>query len=96
MKNLFEEEVNPVSVFGDQDMIDAMTIAGSNIEAGTRKFDDYAKAMVDEVGEWVKPFLKLFYTGIRDSPGMEEIVDDMDSYEYVQMFDLDSLFTNRG
>ena len=37
-------------------LIDGMTIAGAYIESGVRKFSDYARAMVDDFGDGVKPY----------------------------------------
>lgn len=46
-------------------MIAAMNIAGYHIEAGISRFDEYARIMVDEVGDWILPYLKTIYTGMR-------------------------------
>lgn len=52
-------------------MTDGMTIAGAYIEAGVRKFSDYAKAMVSDFGDGIKPYLLSFYEGIRYYPGLD-------------------------
>jgi len=58
-------------------LVDGMTIAGAYIEAGVRKFSDYAKAMVQDLGPNVRPYLLSFYEGARNYPGLE--TDGMDS-----------------
>lgn len=52
-------------------LIDGMTIAGAYIESGIRKFSDYAKAMVDDFGDGVKPYLLSFWEGARNYPGLD-------------------------
>jgi hypothetical protein len=51
-------------------LIDGMTIAGAYIESGVRKFSDYARAMVDDFGDGVKPYLLSFWEGARNYPGL--------------------------
>lgn len=52
-------------------LVDGMTIAGAYIESGVRKFSDYAKAMVDDLGDGVKPYLLSFWEGARNYPGLD-------------------------
>lgn len=52
-------------------LVDGMTIAGAYIESGVRDFSSYAKAMVDDFGDAVKPYLLSFYEGARAYPGLE-------------------------
>jgi N12 class adenine-specific DNA methylase len=60
-------------------VIDGMTIAGAYIEAGVRKFSDYAKAMTDDFGDAIKPYLLSFYEAARNYPGIQN--DGMTSVE---------------
>ena len=53
-------------------LMDGMTIAGAYIESGVRKFGDYAKAMVDDLGAAVKPYLLSFYEAVRHYPGIDK------------------------
>jgi hypothetical protein len=53
-----------------------------HVEAGARKFSDYAKVMLDEFGEVFRPYLKMWYNAARDFPGMDSM--GMDSYDMVQ------------
>ena len=59
-----------------------------HIEKGTRKFVDFAKAMIEDLGDAVRPNLKAFYNGARDMPEIEELSKDMTSYEEVRAFDV--------
>lgn len=52
-------------------VVDGMTIAGAYIEAGVRKFSDYAKAMHDDFGPKITPYLLSFYEGVRHYPGLD-------------------------
>ena len=52
-------------------MIDGMTIAGAYIEAGLRDFSAYAKAMTEDFGDKIKPYLLSFYEGARNYPGID-------------------------
>ena len=61
-----------------------------HIEKGLRKFSDYSKAMIDDLGDAIRPYLKSFYNGARDLP---EVGDngwdkDMTTYEDVRSFDV--------
>lgn len=42
-----------------------------HIERGARKFTEYAKAMIEDLGEAIRPYLKAFYNGARDLPEVE-------------------------
>lgn len=52
-------------------LIDGMTIAGAYIESGVRKFSDYARAMAEDFGDGVKPYLLSFWEGARNYPGLD-------------------------
>jgi N12 class adenine-specific DNA methylase len=60
-------------------VIDGMTIAGAYIEAGVRKFSDYAAAMTGDFGDAIKPYLLSFYEAARNYPGIQ--ADGMTSVE---------------
>ncbi|TVQ99295.1 MAG: hypothetical protein EA399_07840 [Desulfovibrionales bacterium] len=48
-----------------------MTIAGYYVEGGLRNFEDYAKAMINDLGKAAKPFLRSWYEGVRYYPGFD-------------------------
>ncbi|KZK31995.1 hypothetical protein A4F85_04570 [Delftia sp. GW456-R20] len=52
-------------------LVDGMTIAGAYIESGVRNFTQYAKAMIDDMGDGVKPYLLSFWEGARNYPGLD-------------------------
>ena len=54
-------------------------VAGYHIEAGARGFGQYAKKMVEELGEKVKPYLKMWYNVVREMPEMEKYQAEMTS-----------------
>ncbi|MDY0282029.1 MAG: N-6 DNA methylase, partial [Salinivirgaceae bacterium] len=70
-------------------LTDGMTIAGYHLERGSRKFADYAKAMVNDFGDAIRPYLKAFYNGVRDLPGIEW-TSEMDDYQTVQGASVDA------
>lgn len=65
-------------------------MAAYHIEAGARKFGDFAQRMVADVGDAVRPYLKSFYEGARQFPGMEGYQNEMDEYQVVKGFDTES------
>ena len=52
-------------------MQDGLILAGYHIESGARKFADYSKAMIDELGEAIRPYLRSFYESVRYYPGFD-------------------------
>lgn len=50
---------------------DGTKLAGFYIESGVRNFTQYAKLMIESVGEGVTPYLLSFWEGIRDYPGLD-------------------------
>jgi N12 class adenine-specific DNA methylase len=48
-----------------------LTLAGYHIEAGARAWADYAKAMVADLGEAVRPYLRSWYESARHYPGFD-------------------------
>lgn len=58
----------------DPDMLQAgIMLAGAHIEAGARAFIDFSKAMIEDIGEGVRPFLRSFYEGVRHYPGIDGV-----------------------
>lgn len=41
-----------------------------HIEAGARRFADYARAMIGDFGDWVKPYLPMWYVAAKRYPGL--------------------------
>lgn len=61
-----------------------------HLEKGSRKFAEYAKAMIADLGDSIRPYLKAFYNGAGDLPEVLEngFNTDMTSYDEVQKFDV--------
>lgn len=61
-----------------------------HIEKGAREFKAYAKAMISDLGDAIRPYLKAFYNGARNLPEVEDggIAIDMTPYEEVRLFDV--------
>lgn len=61
-----------------------------HIEKGARKFKAYASAMIADLGDAIRPYLKSFYNAVRDMPEAEAagLVADMDSYDEVRSVDI--------
>ena len=61
-----------------------------HLEKGARKFTEYAKVMIADLGDAIRPYLKAFYNGARNLPEVEssEIAADMTPYDEVQQFNV--------
>lgn len=59
-----------------------------HIENGARAFGAYAKEMISDLGDAIRPYLKAFYNGARDLPEMTELSSEMTPYEEVSRFDI--------
>lgn len=61
-----------------------------HLEKGSRKFAEYATAMIADLGDAIRPYLKAFYNGARDLPEVLEngLNKEMSSYDEVQAFDV--------
>lgn len=73
-------------------------MAAFHIEAGARKFADYARHMIDDLGDAIRPYLKSFYNGVRDLPEVQEAgyVDEMTPYDEVRTFDVATFDKEQG
>ena len=65
-------------------------MAAYHIEAGARKFADYATHMIADLGDAIRPYLKSFYNGARDLPEVQEsgLANEMTAYDEVRTFDV--------
>lgn len=64
-----------------------ITLAGYHIEKGARTFAAYAKAMVADLGDVVRPYLKSWYMGVKYDPRATGF-DGMSAAAEVEAFDL--------
>lgn len=67
-----------------------ITLAGYHIEKGARTFSAYAKAMVADMGDTVKPYLKSWYVAVRFDPRASEFSDEMDAAATVESVDVEN------
>ena len=59
-----------------------------HIENGARAFGAYAKEMISDLGDAIRPYLKAFYNGARDLPEMTELSSEMTPYDEVSRFNV--------
>lgn len=73
-------------------------MAAYHIEAGARKFADYARHMIDDLGDAICPYLKSFYNGARDLPEVQEAgyAEEMTPYDEVRTFDTANFDKSQG
>lgn len=77
----------------DPEMLqDGITLAGYHIERGARTFAAYARAMVEDMGDAVRPFLKSWYLGVKFDPRAAAIASEMDSAAAVESADANQEF----
>lgn len=91
LKNKLRGKLGQMNIGFDPELFSiGAEMAAYHIEAGARKFGDFAQRMIEDVGDAVRPYLKSFYEGARQFPGMENFQKDMDEYHAVKDFDTDS------
>lgn len=91
LKKRMREKLNQLNAGIDPEIIAiGAEMAVYHIERGAIKFTDYAKAMVSDLGDVIRPYLKAFYNAVRDMPQAEEngLVENMTPYEEVRAFDV--------
>ena len=67
-----------------------LEIAVGHLDRGIKSFSDFAKVMIEDLGDVVRPYLKAFYNGARDLPEVIDngLSDGMTSYDEVRIFDV--------
>jgi len=69
-------------------------LAGFHIETGARAFAAYCKAMIDDLGDDIKPHLKQLYAAVRFDPRTtEDMQKCMDSMASVEDADVENLLS---
>lgn len=77
-RKLIRSKLSQLNAGIDPELLAAgITLAGYHIERGARTFAAYAKAMVADLGDYVKPHLASWYEAARRYPGMEEHAKEM-------------------
>ncbi|WP_407403823.1 LPD1 domain-containing protein [Sodaliphilus sp.] len=91
LKARMNKKLSQLNVGVDPEMLAIGTeMAVYHIEKGARKFTQFAKAMIDDLGDVIRPYLKSFYNGARDLPEVEENgwANEMTSYDEVRVIDV--------
>lgn len=71
-RELLRKKFGQVSAGIDPEILQAgLTLAGYHIEAGARAWASYAKAMLDDLGEAARPYLRSWYEAVRHYPGFD-------------------------
>lgn len=70
-------------------LIDGITLSGYHIEKGARTFSAYAKAMIEDLGDKVIPYLKSWYMGVKFDPRAAEFMKEMDDEKAIDSFSFD-------
>jgi N12 class adenine-specific DNA methylase len=71
-RELLKKKLGTLNAGIDPELLQAgITLAGYHVEAGARTFAAYTKAMVADLGDAVRPYLKSFYNALRDYPGFD-------------------------
>lgn len=71
-------------------MMDGITLAGYHIEKGARTFAAYARAMLADLGDDVRPYLKSWYMGVKYDPRATSI-KGLDDAATVEATDVEAL-----
>jgi predicted ABC-type ATPase len=70
-REILRKKLNQLNAGIDPEILQAgITLAGYHIEAGAKSFVAYSRAMLSDLGEAVRPYLRSFYEGVRYYPGM--------------------------
>lgn len=64
------EPVGPASA-GEHLLVVSLVAACLNLEAGVRNFAEFTESMATDLGEAVRPYLRVFYEAIRHYPGID-------------------------
>ena len=62
----------------DELLKDGITLGGYHIEAGVKKYDDFSQVMIKELGEHIRPYLRLIYESVKYYPGFDNTGMDAD------------------
>ena len=71
-RELLESKLGQLNSGIDPEVLQAgITLSGYHIEAGARKFKDFSAAMIKDLGEVVRPYLRSWYEAVRHYPGFD-------------------------
>jgi len=90
LRKKLREKLNQINSGIDPEMLVMGTeLAVYHIEAGARSFARFAQAIMEDLGEKAKPFLKSWYMGAKNWPGMDKT--GMDSEAAVDAANVDDI-----
>lgn len=93
LREQMRKKLNNLNVGFDPEVFSiGAQMAMYHIESGANKFAEFAKRMVDDLGDAIRPYLKASYEGARAMPGMEDLSKTMDPYNDVVAFDVNKNF----
>ena len=90
-RRLREKLRSQMNVGVDPEMLSiGIELAVGYVDRGVKKFSDFAKKMIGDMGDGIRPYLKAFYNGMRDMPEITSKGYDKEltSYEEVRSFDV--------
>lgn len=94
-RKLLKSKLTQLNSGVDPEMLQAgITLAGYHIEKGARTFAAYARAMVSDLGDAVKPYLKSWYMGVKYDPRAAAF-KGMDAAADVEAADVENLDDRR-
>ena len=96
LKKKMRDKLNQLNAGFDPELFAiGAEMAAYHIEAGARKFEDYAKRMIMDMGDAIRPYLKSFYDGVRRFPGVDEsLLKEMTPYDELDKIDVNSITLN--
>jgi N12 class adenine-specific DNA methylase len=93
---LLKKKLGQLNAGIDPEIMQAgITLAGYHIEAGARTFAAYAKAMIEDLGDVVKPYLKSWYMGVKYDPRAADF-DGLSAAAEVEAADVDAILKETG
>ena len=92
LKKRMRNKLNNLNVGYDPEIIAiGAEMAAYHIEAGARTFIDFAKRMITDMGDDIRPYLKSIYSSARHFPGMEEYKKNMTPESEYDEIDINSI-----
>jgi hypothetical protein len=93
---LLKKKLGQLNAGIDPEIMQAgITLAGYHIEKGARTFAAYAKAMIEDLGDAVKPYLKSWYAAVSLDPRASGF-DGLDDLAAVQSSDIEAILKETG
>ena len=91
LKKRLRAKLNNLNMGVDPEVLAiGLELTAGYIDRGVKKFAEYSKAMINDLGDVVRPYLKAFYNGVRDMPEItgNGLDKEMDDYDTVSKFNV--------